>query len=222
MLGVIARALGARYEETLTGFKWIANLAIELEREGHTFVFGYEEALGYTVGDVVRDKDGIGAAAMVAEMAAVLAARGHTLLSELEAICRSYGAFVSSQVSVTRKGAAGAAEIRGMMDRLRSDPPRRIGNSDVHARRDYLAQARVDRDGKRTPLSLPKSNVLAFELGEQGDRIVARPSGTEPKVKFYFDVREAVRSEENVAEADARAQTRMKTMVDAFVALIQT
>jgi phosphomannomutase len=222
MLGVIARALGARYEETLTGFKWIANLAIELEREGHTFVFGYEEALGYTVGDVVRDKDGIGAAAMVAEMAAVLAARGHTLLSELESICRSYGAFVSSQVSVTRKGAAGAAEIRGMMDRLRSDPPRRIGNSDVHARRDYLAQARVDRDGKRTPLSLPKSNVLAFELGEQGDRIVARPSGTEPKVKFYFDVREAVRSEENVAEADARAQTRMKTMVDAFVALIQT
>jgi phosphomannomutase len=222
MLGMIARALGIRYEETLTGFKWIANLALELEREGHTFVFGYEEALGYTVGDVVRDKDGIGAAAMVAEMAAVLAARGHTLLSELEAIYRRHGVFVSSQVSVTKKGAAGAAEIREMMDRLRSDPPRRIGDSDVHARRDYLVQTRVDRDGKSAPLSLPKSNVLVFELGEQGDRIVARPSGTEPKVKFYFDVCDAVRSGESVAEADARAQTRMKTMVDAFVALIRT
>jgi phosphomannomutase len=219
MLGVIARALGVRYEETLTGFKWIANLAIDLEREGHTFVFGYEEALGYTVGDVVRDKDGIGAAVMVAEMAAVLAARGQTLLSELEAIGRRYGVFVSSQVSVTKKGAAGATQIREMMNRLRSDPPRRIGDCHVHARRDYLAQVRVDRDGKRTPLSLPKSNVLIFELGEEGSRIVARPSGTEPKVKFYFDVREAVSSEESVADAEARAHGRMKTMADAFVAL---
>jgi phosphomannomutase len=218
LLGAIARSLGVRYEETLTGFKWIANLAIELEREGYEFVFGYEEALGYTVTNVVRDKDGIGAAAMVAEMTAVLAARGHTLLSELAAIYRRYGLFVSSQVSVTRKGAAGTAAIRNMMDRLRNAPPVRVGDHDVHARCDYLAQARIDRDGKKSGLSLPKSNVLSFELAG-GSRIVARPSGTEPKVKFYFDVREDVREKEPMAEAELRAQGIMKAMAEAFVAL---
>lgn len=220
MLGVIARSLGVGYEETLTGFKWIANRAVELERSGYEFVFGYEEALGYAVGDVVRDKDGIGAATMVAEMTAVLALRGRTLLTELDALYRRYGLFVSAQVSLTRKGAAGAAEIRKMMDRLRRTQPARIGEHDVDAWFDYLAQVRLDRDGGSAPLSLPRSNVVACLLAG-GSRIVARPSGTEPKIKFYFDVCAAVGSEEPIDEAEARANGVMKRLGDAFVTLAQ-
>jgi phosphomannomutase len=216
MLGTIASALGVRYEETLTGFKWIANLAMERDKDGYAFVFGYEEALGYTVGDVVRDKDGISAAAIVAEMAAVLGSRGKTLLAELESIYRRYGLFVSSQVSLTRKGASGAAEIAALMDRLRAAPPRRVGDKEVLATRDYQAKERVDAKGGKTPLTLPKSNVLTFELSG-GSRIIARPSGTEPKVKFYFDVREDVAEGESLAEAEARANGVMKRLADAFV-----
>jgi len=218
MLGAIASALGVHYEETLTGFKWIANLAMEREKEGYAFLFGYEEALGYTVGDVVRDKDGISAAAIVAEMAAVMGSRNKTLLEELEAIYRRYGLFVSSQVNRTRKGASGAAEIAALMDRLRASPPRRVGDKDVLATRDYLTKERRDAHGEKTPLTLPKSNVLTFELAG-GSRIIARPSGTEPKVKFYFDVREEMKEGEPLAEAEARANGVMKRLADAFVGI---
>jgi phosphomannomutase len=209
MLGAIARALGVLYEETLTGFKWIANRAIELEKEGATFVFGYEEALGYAMGDAVRDKDGISAAVVMAEMASVLASRNKTLQDELEAIYRRYGLYVSSQVNLTRKGASGAEEIRALMDKLRTSPPRRVGNLDVVATRDYL-------DSRST---LPKSNVLAFEL-QGGSRVIARPSGTEPKVKFYFDVRETIAEDEPFATAEARAQSVLRRLADEFVASV--
>ena len=220
LLGHIARALGVHYEETLTGFKWIANRAMDLEREQHLrFVFGYEEALGYTVGDVVRDKDGISAAVLMAEMTGVLRARGRGLLDELETIHRKYGLFVSSQVNVTRKGASGAMEIRAMMDALRGARPAAIGGHTVFAISDYEAQQRYALEDKTTTaLVLPPSNVLTFEL-EGGSRIIARPSGTEPKAKFYFDVREVVAVGEAIATAEARAQAAMKQLADAFVEL---
>jgi phosphomannomutase len=221
LLGVIARALGVRYEETLTGFKWIANRAMELERAGSLeFVFGYEEALGYTVGDVVRDKDGISAAVLFAELAAVVRARGEDVLDELEAIHRRYGLFASSQVNVTRKGASGAAEIASIMKRLRAAAPKRIGAHDVEAIADYEAQTRATSAGV-TPLSLPTSNVLAFELAG-GSRIIARPSGTEPKLKFYFDVREPVAAGEPIAAAEARASSAVAALSSAFVQLAGT
>jgi phosphomannomutase len=219
LLGRIAGDLGVRYEETLTGFKWIANRAMELEREGCEFVFGYEEALGYCVGDAVRDKDGISAALLAAEVAAVLRERGRTVEQELEAIARRWGTFVSSQVNVTRKGAAGAAAIRAMMEALRAQPPRSIGADQVVAVSDYEARTRVEpATGRSSPLALPVSNVLAFELAS-GSRVIARPSGTEPKAKFYFDVRETVRADEPVAEATARAASSMRRLADAFVAI---
>jgi phosphomannomutase len=218
MLGVIARALGVRYEETLTGFKWIANRAMDLEREGYRFVFGYEEALGYTVGNVVRDKDGISGAVLAAEIAAVLRARGRTLLDELEAIARTFGLFVSMQVNVTKKGATGAQEIAALMDRLRGASPMRIGDHDVESVCDYRAQTRTSKGGAVSPLTLPRSNVLAFELAG-GSRIIARPSGTEPKVKFYFDVREAMTPGERIRDTNARAERTMKALADAFVKL---
>jgi phosphomannomutase len=219
LLGRIAAALGVRYEETLTGFKWIANRALELEHEGYAFVFGFEEALGYCVGNVVRDKDGISAALVFAEMAAVLKARGGSVLAALDAIARQFGVFTSSQVNVVRKGASGALELRKMMDRLRASPPRAVADDAVVAVSDYQARTRtVLATGKTAPLTLPPSNVLAFELAS-GSRIIARPSGTEPKAKFYFDVRQEVRAGETVEEATGRAVAEMRRLEGAFGAI---
>jgi phosphomannomutase len=233
LLGVIAKALGVAYEETLTGFKWIANRAMELEKTGKRFVFGYEEALGYTIGDVVRDKDGVSAAVVMAEMVAWLRDSGRTLTDQLESIHRTYGLFVSSQVNITRPGASGVAEIKGIMSRLRASRPRSFGKHEVAIVRDYDAQTETHLDGtsaaepRRGPhqtdgrtekLVLPRSNVLAFELAG-GSRIIARPSGTEPKIKFYFDVREAVRAGEPMAAAEGRANGVMEELKRLFVAV---
>jgi phosphomannomutase len=216
LLGRIAADLGVRYEETLTGFKWIATRSIELEREGIEVVFGYEEALGYCVGGVVRDKDGISAALLAAEVAAVLRARGRTMADALDDIARRWGAFASSQFNVTRQGAAGVATIRAMMEGLRASPPSRIADDHVVAISDYEARVRVDtRSRVSTPLSLPKSNVLTFELAS-GSRIIARPSGTEPKAKVYFDVREPVAAGESVQAAADRAATKIHRLAGAF------
>ncbi|MGH7439397.1 MAG: phospho-sugar mutase [Polyangiaceae bacterium] len=212
LLGRMAADLGVRYEETLTGFKWIANRSIALEREGFEVVFGFEEALGYSVGGVVRDKDGISAALLAAEVAAVLQARGSSLRGALEAIARRWGVFASSQISVTRKGAEGAAAIEAMMNGLRSSPPARIGTDAVVAVSDYRTGERFDRlRAARTALGMPASNVLTFELAS-GSRIIARPSGTEPKAKFYFDVREAVAGGESVEDARARARATLSLL----------
>ncbi|MFT3768386.1 MAG: phospho-sugar mutase [Minicystis sp.] len=218
MLGVMARRLGVRYEETLTGFKWIANRAMEIEKEtGTRFVFGFEEALGYTIGPVVRDKDGISAAVIIAELAAVRWAEKKTLLDELEALARKYGLFVSGQKSLTMPGADGLAQIAAIMARLRAAPPKRVGDLEVLAVGDYQAQERTAKDGTVTKIALPKSNVLTFDL-EGGSRIIARPSGTEPKIKFYFDLCEPMTAGEPVAAAQARAEKKMAELTRAFVA----
>jgi phosphomannomutase len=221
LLGVIAKQLGVGYDETLTGFKWIANRAMDLEKQGKRFVFGYEEALGYTVGDVVRDKDGISAAVIMSEMVAWLREHGRTLFDELETIHRRFGLFVSSQVNITRPGAQGIQEIRAIMDRLRGAKPRRFGSHEVLVVRDYDAQTALHLgDGRTEKLSLPRSNVLAFELAG-GSRIIARPSGTEPKIKFYFDVREPMTQGEPLASAEARANGVMGELQKVFVAIAQ-
>jgi phosphomannomutase len=220
MLGAIARELGARYEEVLTGFKWIANRAIELERSaGAHFIFGFEEALGYAIGDCVRDKDGISAAVLFAELTAVLRAKHETVLGHLEKLYAHYGVFASSQVNVTRKGADGREAIRGMMTRLRGNPPATVGRETVECVRDVLHQTLKTKSGQTSPLSLPKADVLMFDL-ESGGRIIARPSGTEPKAKFYFDVREPVRPGEGVSEAQARAEASLKSLEASFMSLV--
>jgi phosphomannomutase len=224
LLGRIAASLGVRYEETLTGFKWIANRAIELEREPDPWqlVLGYEEALGYCVGDAVHDKDGISGALVAAEVVAVLRERGRSVRDELDAIARRWGVYTSSQVNVMRKGVSGLASLRAMMARLRGSPPRRIGEDEVVAVSDYEARTRTEvRTRGVGPLSLPKSNVLTFDLAS-GSRVIARPSGTEPKVKFYFDVRQEVAESETVAAATERASASMRRLAEAFVALVET
>jgi phosphomannomutase len=208
-LGEIARALGALYDERLTGFKWIANCALEREaKEGATFVFGYEEALGYTVGTVARDKDGIGAALVFADLASWCASRATTALGYLEEIQREHGLFVARQHNLTFPGAEGAATIRTIMDGFRRRPPERIGGVTVGRTRDY--QAGVP--------GFPPSNVIAYEL-EGGSRVTLRPSGTEPKIKYYFELRELVRAGEPMAAARARALGALQQLQEAFLAL---
>src|SRR5207244_10435628 len=136
--------------------------------------------------------DGIGSAAIFAELVASLKSRGETVLGRLEAIYRRFGLVVSRQHNVTRPGAEGADRIRREMQNVRKAPPSSIGNERVLAVRDYLKQVRTElASGAETKLSLPKSDVLAFEL-ESGSRITMRPSGTEPKIKYYIDVRSEV------------------------------
>ncbi len=162
-------------------------MRVEAE-EGVRFVFGYEEALGYTVGTVVRDKDGIGAGLALAEMAAELRARGRTLLDALADLRRRHGYFASRQRNFTLEGAEGAARIERAMDRLRREPRRELGGERVRAFHDR-------REG----------NVLLYDL-EDGGRVAVRPSGTEPKIKLYFEV---VETYDTLEAADARATGRL-------------
>jgi len=217
MLGAIARAHGARWEETLTGFKWIANRGLALEEEGYRFVFGYEEALGYTVGTVVRDKDGVGAALVFADLAARCFAEGRDVLDELDVCARRYGLYLSRQVSVTRKGEEGAAEIRQTMAKVRAAPPKALGRCAVEAVVDLEARTKTRRDGSVEALALPPSNVIALEL-EGGHRVMLRPSGTEPKIKYYFDVRETIGEREHTASARERGERVIGELVEAFLA----
>jgi phosphomannomutase len=219
MLGVIAHGVGAHYDEVLTGFKWIANRAMELSaREGFRFVFGFEEALGYTVGELVRDKDGVSAAVLFAELAAVLKERRTDVLAHLEELYRRFGLFTSGQVNITRKGAEGLKELKAIMAKLRENPTWEIAGDPVVSIRDYLRHTITAADGSTRKLELPASDVLAFELAS-GCRVIARPSGTEPKAKFYFDVREGMKPGESLAEAEARASATMKRLSEAFVRL---
>jgi phosphomannomutase len=218
MLGAIARAHGAYWEETLTGFKWIANRAMELEAKGKRFVMGFEEALGYTVGDVVRDKDGVSGALVFADLAAWCRERGTTVLGEMDAMARRYGLYLSKQVSVTMKGADGASRIAAIMSAVRAAPPAKLGAYAVEAVLDLEARVRI-RGTEREPLALPSSNALALEL-EGGHRVMLRPSGTEPKIKYYFDVCERVTEGEDVSAARARAERAVTALVDAFTAMV--
>jgi phosphomannomutase len=194
MLSRIAAARGARYLDTLTGFKWIENEAMRLEAsERLGFVFGYEEALGYSVGTVVRDKDGIGAGLALAEMASEARARGLTLLDALEELRRRHGYFTSRQKSLTLAGAEGAARIARAMERLRAKPRARLGSETVRAFQDR-------RDG----------NLLLYDLAD-GGRAAVRPSGTEPKIKFYLEVVET-------EDASARAESRLRALEKDLIA----
>ncbi|HEY0095049.1 MAG TPA: phospho-sugar mutase, partial [Archangium sp.] len=171
------------------------------------FVFGYEEALGYCVGSVTRDKDGVGAALVFADLAAWCESRGKTVLGSLEEIQRRFGLYVSAQRNFTFPGAEGAQVIARIMEGFRRSGPSRVGELPVRNVLDY-------KKGER----LPPSNVLAYEL-EGGGRVTARPSGTEPKIKYYFELKETLATGEPVEAARARGEARLQKLIDAFIAL---
>jgi len=171
----ICDAYGIRVYEALTGFKNICGVIPRLEKDGYTYFFGYEESIGCAPGEAVRDKDGILAGMLIMEMAAWYAKKGMTLEDALEELYRKYGCFFEDQVSIVRKGKEGAELIGRMMERFRSGKPSVIGGRKVARIIDYI-------DGYE---DIPASNVMKFVM-EDGSWFAMRPSGTEPKIKFYY------------------------------------
>lgn len=216
MLRRIAEAQDVDYVETLTGFKWIANAAIVVDGRGDRFLLGFEEALGYSAGSVVRDKDGVSAALLLVDLAASLKAEGKTLRDGINALYRTYGVYVTRQNAIKLPGEEGAQRIRAALAGLREDPPTTLGGVQVVRVRDLLTGVATSTDGSTEAIDLPRSNVLAFDLADGGS-VLARPSGTEPKIKFYGEVRQDV-GEGTVAEAEAEATTRVAALVDEITA----
>jgi phosphomannomutase len=207
LLSRMARDRGAVYAETLTGFKWIADAARKGEAAGQAFVFGYEEALGYTVGPLVRDKDGIGAAVRLADLARYLKGRGVNLLDRIDEILVAHGMSHEVQWSVTLSDAAGKKRIAAAMEALRAEPPASLGESAVHRILDLSSGEERTVGGSTKPLAYPRSNVLVF-YAEDGARLTVRPSGTEPKIKFYVELVAAVKTPADVAPARVRLEAR--------------
>jgi len=182
MLARVAAAHGAAFAQTLTGFKWIWNAALDFEAAGEaTFVFGYEEALGYSVGPAVRDKDGISAAVVFADLAKACRDRGESVLDYLGRLYERHGLWVSTQKSIVRPGSEGAAQIAAAMERIAGSPPERAGDIKVVGMTDYRLGAE-DR-----PRYLAATPLVELDLGSRG-RALVRPSGTEPKLKIYVDL----------------------------------
>lgn len=197
--------------DTLTGFKWIAAKIRELEGK-ETFVAGGEESYGYLIGDAVRDKDAVAASLMLSEVAAWARSQGKTLFDLLEDLHRKHGAFRERLVSLKRQGKAGKEEIAAMMEGFRTAPPAALGGEKVVAVDDVRAGTHTDLlDGAVTALEVPSSNVVQFYT-EKGSKITARPSGTEPKIKFYFSVNATVEGEYSAV------MQSLETRLDAMVA----
>lgn len=198
----IAKAKNVECYNTLTGFKYIGELMTQFEGQ-KTFIGGGEESYGYLIGDLVRDKDAVVSAAFIAEMTAFYKDKGSSLFDALLEMYQQYGFYKEKLVSVTKKGKSGAEEIKAMMERFRNNPPATLGGSKVTALKDYELRVETDiASGTRKELDLPKSDVLQF-ITEDGSIISARPSGTEPKIKFYCSVKTSL-SDKSAYEATSK------------------
>lgn len=186
----IASSFGLETIDTLTGFKFIGEKINEFEQtKSHTFQFGYEESYGYLIGDFVRDKDAVQSAIFAAEVAAFYKAQGKSLYDGLLEIFETYGFYKESLESLTLKGKDGAEQIAGILSAFRDNPPKEVAGVKVVAVEDYQSNEKTNLlDGKVESIQLPTSNVLKFHL-EDGSWFTVRPSGTEPKAKFYFAVK---------------------------------
>ena len=205
--------ISAAYEvpcyRCLTGFKWIADIIKNKPEE--QFLVGGEESYGYLIGDAVRDKDAVASAVMIAEMAANAKAQGRTVLQQLEAIHREFGQYQERLISITKKGRSGAQEIADIMTALRNDPPKNLAGSPVIIAIDHGKATQTDlRTGATHSTELPASNVLQF-ITEAGDKVSARPSGTEPKIKFYFSVRTTT------GDSHAATKAELERKIDTFI-----
>lgn len=222
MLRRMAEAHGVRYAETLTGFKWLANEAIKHEANGGRFVLGYEEALGYSSGSVARDKDGVSSALLFCDLAARCQAKGISVLDRLATLYRTFGLHASRQKSLVLPGEEGAARIKEMMAALRSDPPKILGGAAVLQVSDLLTGETFQPGNpeSRAPMAapLPSSNVLSFDL-EDGSQVLVRPSGTEPKIKFYFEVRLPMSESDQVADLGDASKARIDALQADILAL---
>ncbi|WP_156008916.1 phospho-sugar mutase [Streptococcus ruminantium] len=182
----IAESYGATMFNVLTGFKFIAEKIQEFEeKHNHTYMFGFEESFGYLVKPFVRDKDAIQAVLMVAEIAAYYRSRGMTLADGIEEIFKEYGYFAEKTISVTLSGKDGAEQIKAIMAKFRENSPEQFNSTDVTVFEDFALQTKTDKTGNVTALTTPPSDVLKYTLADDS-WFAVRPSGTEPKIKFYI------------------------------------
>ena len=192
---VIAEHYGAKMVNVLTGFKFIAEQIKNYEEtNAHTFMFGFEESYGYLVQPFVRDKDAIQAVLLLTEVAAHFKSEGKTLYDGLQALYEKYGYFLEKTISVTVQGLEGPAKIKALLDGLRKEVPSNFGSIKVALAQDFSVNQQVDAQGVVSEIGLPTSNVLKYIL-EDGSWIAVRPSGTEPKIKFYMGVKAATQEE---------------------------
>lgn len=213
----IAESFGLKTLDTLTGFKFIGEKIKEYKQTGeYQFQFGYEESYGYLIGDFVRDKDAIQAALFVTEVAAYYKNQGKSLYDALLEIFEEYGYFKESLESLTLKGKDGAEQIAKILEDFRENPPKEVAGKTIVAVEDYKTSIRKEfSNGKLSPISLPKSNVLKYFL-EDGSWFCVRPSGTEPKCKFYFSVvgQSLKDSEEKVNRLQTAVMEKVRGMVN--------
>jgi phosphoglucomutase len=213
MIDAIAAASGINCYNVLTGFKWIAELIKEKEGK-ENYVIGGEESYGLMIGSKIRDKDAISAVALLCEMAAYEKDKGRTLFQKLIDLYVQYGFYKEHLISITKKGMDGQQQIAAMMENYRSNPPKSINASPVVQLLDY--ETRKGKNlltGEEWDIKLPKSNVLQFILAD-GSKISARPSGTEPKIKFYFSVNTKLPSAADFDKVSAELDARIKGIID--------
>lgn len=207
----IADHFGVECIKCLTGFKWIAEI-IKREEGKKKFIVGGEESYGYLIGDFVRDKDAVSASALIAEAAAWAKANGGSFYSTLLDIYAEIGYYQEALISIKKEGKSGKEEIAAMMEGLRTNPPASIAGSDVIEVLDYAQCVSTNlKTGEKTTIDLPSSNVIQL-ITEAGDKVTARPSGTEPKIKFYFSVNTTLANKSEFKQKEAELLERIATI----------
>ena len=204
----LAKEYGLTMFETLTGFKWIGEKIRQFEENNnsYSYQFGFEESYGCLISPHARDKDGISAVMALCEATAYYKSKGITLWEQMINIYKKYGFYKEGQVSITLKGADGAEQIKAMMEKMRKNPPKKLGSYDVLEVRDYKEHTIVKADGTKLETDLPTSNVLYYDLNDNSWCCV-RPSGTEPKIKFYMGVKG-----ESMEEAEQKLEELTEAM----------
>ncbi len=211
MMASLANAYGVEYKSALTGFKWIAKMVKDFPDQD--FVGGGEESYGFMVGDFVRDKDAVTATLLACEIAADAKANGSSFYKELIDCYVNYGFYKEKLISLTKKGMSGAEQIKQMMIDFKQNPVKSIDGSTVITVEDYNTATSTDLiSGKVTPLDIPKSNVLIL-ITEDGTRMAARPSGTEPKIKFYFSINATLDKAEHFKKVDAELDAKINRIL---------
>lgn len=212
MINEVARQNNVACYNVLTGFKWIAELIKEKEGK-ENYIIGGEESFGLMIGDQIRDKDAISAVALLCEMAAYEKSKGKSLFDKMIELYMQYGFYYETLISITKKGMNGQQEIAAMMEGYRKQPPTQIAGSKVATLLDYQLQVSTNLiTGEKNKIDLPKSNVLQF-LTEDGSKISARPSGTEPKIKFYFSVNAKLENRASFDTVYAQLQDKINSII---------
>ena len=207
----IAKRVGVKVYDVLTGFKFIGDKIRELEGK-EVFIGGGEESYGYMIGDFVRDKDAVAACSMIAEIAAWAAEQGKTFFDVLVDLYTEYGFYKEGLLSVVRKGKSGAEEIQQMMKDYRENPPKEIDGEKVVCIKDYKLHESTDlTTGKKERIDLPASNVLQF-FTDKGNKVTVRPSGTEPKIKFYFGVKGSLASKADFDQVNSALDGKIEAI----------